>query len=126
MLLGLILIFIPFYLYWSNMLIPQRVDSRAQREYYEKYEKLLSQEKLKIEREKENRKSRNFSVVDPTHPNKDEILLPVRNSNNIELQNLDPINENINDNNFQNNRKNKVLKGLRRRKDPNIDENIEE
>jgi len=51
MLLSLLSVLFVFLSLWSSMLIPQRVDSRAQREYFEKYEKAMEEE-LKLKSEK--------------------------------------------------------------------------
>jgi hypothetical protein len=139
--LGLVILAIPFCNLWNNMLIPQRVDSRAQREYYEKYEKLLKQERLKIDRENEIRKK--AAESNDLNKNEAEILLPVNHSpvegNNMQqniqiLQNIQQNNQaenfNSNEGNFNNQfnnlnpvptqeRKKKFLSGLRRRKENN-------
>lgn len=146
MFLGLIILIIPFINLWNNMLIPQRVDSRAQREYYEKYEKLLQQERQKIDRENESKKKAVESNASDLNKNEAEILLPVNHQsaegNNMQqnikiLNNLQQNNqmENFNSNEGNNNtisnqfnnlnpgqtqeRKKKLLSGLRRRKENN-------
>ena len=86
--IGLLVLSIPFMTIWSYMLIPQRVDSRAQREYYEKYEKLLVEERLKIDRESDLRSLKAAEDAKNKNGNEAEILLPVERSdqNNLNMQ----------------------------------------
>jgi hypothetical protein len=82
MLLSIIAILIPFLSLWKVMLIPQRVDSRAQRDYYEKYEKLLAEEKEKLQREKEfKERNQKIQAELDNNPVNNDVLLPI--SNNI-------------------------------------------
>jgi hypothetical protein len=121
MLTGIIFLFIPLCCLWTNMLIPQRVDSRAQRDYYDKYEKVVEEDKLR--QEKEMKKSQIMNLKQEG----EEILLPVRNrpmdgrivnENEINEDNLDAPNDEISENINPRDRKKKFLMGLRRKKDP--------
>lgn len=96
MLISLCLLIVPLYSVWTLMLIPQRVDSRAQREYHEKYEKLMAEEKEKLQREKEEKlKASNAGNanldVNPNNRNNNnnnQVILPI--NQNIELPNIKP------------------------------------
>jgi hypothetical protein len=110
MIIAVVALAIPFYGMWSNMLIPQRVDSRAQREYYEKYEKLMGQEKQKVEREK----VRQSEIIKNKENNNDgdgEVILPINHNIN---NNDEAFNEN-NENNAKDKKKKFLGIGLRRR-----------
>jgi hypothetical protein len=87
--IGLLVLSIPFMTLWSYMLIPQRVDSRAQREYYEKYEKLLVDERLKIDKESDQKRLKAAEDALNKNGNEAEILLPVERGdhNNLNMQN---------------------------------------
>lgn len=130
MLLAFLGMFIPLFILWSNMLIPQRVDSRAQREYYEKYEKLLVEEKQRIEKEREM-KHRQSAFADvggniAGNAGNGEVLLPIRGNDNVN-NNEDPqVNNNNDENdNLNPNRRRRNLIGLRRRKDPASEDKID-
>ena len=93
MFVSIYLIFLPLCSLWRIMVIPQRVDSRAQREYHEKYEKFLSDERERLKKEKEikDMKNKEMPLQNPNEY-KDtgfnpDIILPVRedNQHNIEM-----------------------------------------
>ena len=134
LIIALLAMLLPFMCLWNNMIIPQRVDSRAQKEYYEKYEKIIQEEKEKIEKEKENKKL-SMGVEE-----KADVMLQI--NKNIQSNLPQPYNELSNNNplfggveigqEYMKNEGDKLassvnkvknLAGLRRRKDAKQDEN---
>ncbi len=110
MIVSLCVIFIPICTLWRTMLIPQRVDSRAAREYHEKYEKFMNDErerilKEKTEKEMELLKEKQAANNEPNYndtgfnPN---VILPIKENN------LQPTNLEMGIMNFQNEEEDKL------------------
>jgi hypothetical protein len=136
LILSFVGLLLPYMCIWNKMIIPQRVDSRAQREYYEKYEKLIEEEKEKIEKEKEKEKDNKQLAMGEQE--KADVMLQINNNipNNIsqpyiENQNaaLGGVNigqaymRNDGDNIASTVKKVKNLTSLRRRKEAKQDDN---
>jgi ABC-type multidrug transport system fused ATPase/permease subunit len=123
MLVALILVCIPICKIWTLMLIPQRVDSRAQRDYQDKYEKMINEEKEKLRKIKEQTDKENEELRKNLNNPRDDVALPVNNEpQNIEMENLENpgmINENNNEPDVgreeQKEKKRKTLMNLRKK-----------
>ena len=86
MLVALFLLCIPLCNLWTLMLIPQRVDSRAQRDYHEKYEKMIAEEKERLNRLKEQAEKEKEELEKNLHNNHNDVVLPVNDEpQNIEM-----------------------------------------
>lgn len=96
MLIGLFLLLIPFLGIWRAMLIPQRVDSRAQREYFQKYEKFMEEEK-RLKNEKNGVKNDYNNLISNTIGNVQirDTRLNVNNIGRISNNNNSGINTDI-------------------------------
>jgi hypothetical protein len=111
MILSLIVICLPMCSLWRTMLIPQRVDSRAAREYHEKYEKFMSDERERILKEK-NEKEMQLLKEKEAAKSKDEnyndtgfnpnVVLPIQENK------LQPTNIEMGMMNFQNDEEEKL------------------
>jgi hypothetical protein len=133
MLVSLLLLFAAFLSVWSSMLIPQRVDSRAQREYFQKYEKLMEEEsRLKNEQARKN-EGVPLQEINPNSDNVRESRLDINNNretvvNRVIMNNNNQPNENENialinnqnNNNFNEKKKN-FLGGLLKKRRNNED-----
>jgi hypothetical protein len=132
MLLSLLSVLFVYLSLWRSMLIPQRVDSRAQREYFQKYEKAMEDQlKLKSEQmaKKEGLPSNEMKQINPNPENMNESRLDINKNIENEINrvilnnNANQPNENetlglINNqnNNDLNDKKKKILGGMLKRR----------
>jgi hypothetical protein len=94
MLLSLFLLCLPMCNLWSQALIPQRVDSRAQRDYHEKFEKLMAEEKERLQRLKEQADKEEVELNKNLNLPLQDVVLPVNNEEPRPGENVGVVNDN--------------------------------
>jgi hypothetical protein len=103
MLVSLCLLCLPMCNLWTLALIPQRVDSRAQRDYHEKFEKMMAEEKQRLARLKEQSDKEQEELNKNLNLPQQDVILPVQGDDggrNIEMAMMNenqPINEEVED-----------------------------
>lgn len=110
---GILSLIVPFLKIWTIVLVPQRVDSRSQREYLEKVEKIIIDDpKNNNDDKKDQNINNNFNIPKNSILNEAEVL-PLNNQyivpeqqQDIEMANLE---------NLQNKERKKRIGALKRR-----------
>ena len=118
MLCALLLLLIPLLGIWNSMLIPQRVDSRAQKEYFEKYEKTIRKNDKTINNQSDKKNdaipAQNFNPINPMQENETRIQI---NDRKYAIINNNQLQENLAMTSLDlNNKKKNFLGGLTRRR----------
>jgi hypothetical protein len=116
MLISVCIICLPLFALWKIMLIPQRVDSRAARDYHDKYEKMLLIEKDKLKKEKERVEQKKMTLEVENNINNDKQIVNQNNNENVAIpvRDVQPMNN-------QEERKKKTVS--LRRKAPVVNDN---